>query len=182
MNKYYIANPREDGIDADGNPVHDATTEIVGHSWLSAITADAVNVPDGKTKFPWILLNMNKFNGVVNIDFNGTQVFGPWDLAGRDKMYAIISVPASDDCNMFEYALEKGTGNADKKLDASLFVVKLDSDEFTTKTAMDNTVSIKDSKFFDNGDDTDYAIYNLGKLALENNTISNLIYKRRRIS
>ena len=176
LSKYYAANPREDGIDADGNPVHDPTTPIVGHSWQSAITANAVNVPDGKTKFPWIIVNMDKFNGVVNIDFNGTHVFGPWNLAGRDKMWAIISVPASDDCNMVEYALDKGTGHADKVLDNSLFDVFLDSDKFTTETAMDNPVSVKNSVFTDNGGALDYAIYNAGKLSLEKNTISNLVY------
>ncbi|MEE1150249.1 MAG: Ig-like domain-containing protein, partial [Methanobrevibacter sp.] len=97
-------------------------------------------------------------------------------------MWAIISVPGSDDCGMVDYALDKGTGHADKVLDNSLFEVFLDSEGFTTETAMDNAVTIKNSVFADNGDSDDFAIYNVGKLSLEKNTIDNFIYNEGNIT
>ena len=43
---------------------------------------------------------------------------GFWNVV--DKMYGIISVPGSDDCNMQEYALDKGTGAATNEIDKSV--------------------------------------------------------------
>lgn len=174
LNKYYVVYPREDGIDADGNPVHDDTTPIVGHSWESAITANAANVPDGKTRFPWIVLNMDGFTGAIYVDYDGTQVFGPWNVA--DKMYGIISVPGSDDCNMPQYALNKSTGAATNEIDDSLFKVTIGTETYTTETPINNVVNIQNSKFIDNGAATDYAIYNEGKLRFTQNSVSNYIF------
>ena len=46
LNRYYYNNPREDGIDENGDLVSDSNTLIVGHSWDAAMHAWTVNPHD----------------------------------------------------------------------------------------------------------------------------------------
>lgn len=171
--KYYQKNPTED-ID---------TNDPRGHSWTAAISAPVGStVPAGKSKFPWIVLNMDEpFTGYITINFNGTDVFGPWGLL-TDKVYGIISVPASDDCGMVEYALDKNTGHADKELETDLFEAFFANDDgvISATTNPDKLVSVSDSTFTDNAGG--YSIYNLGNLELDGNAISNGVYNEGNIT
>lgn len=105
LNRYYTKWPREDGIDAEGKPVRDANTEVVGHSWESAITAPTD--PAKTSTFPWIALKLNDFIGNIIFKYDGEEKFN-WNITNAKK-YAIISVP--NDLNMPEYRLEWGSGN-----------------------------------------------------------------------
>lgn len=116
--RYYNKWPREDGIDSEGNPVRDSDTEVVGHSWESAITAPTD--PAKTSSFPWIVLTLDNFKGVVDFKYDGEDKFS-WDMK-TSRQYGIASVP--NDLNMTDYRLEWGTGNpGEKTFDPSLLQV-----------------------------------------------------------
>ena len=108
LNKYYAKYPREDGIDAEGNPVRDLETEVVGHSWESAITAPTD--PAETSSFPWIVLTLNDFTGTADFKYDGESKF-VWNLENRQ--FGIASVP--NDLNMTDYRLVWGTGATGKE-------------------------------------------------------------------
>lgn len=104
LSRYYKKWPREDGIDANGNPVHDQDTEIVGHSWESAMTAPTD--PAETSSFPWIVLTLNNFTGTVEFKYDGESKF-TWEML-EPRQYGIASVP--EDLHMTDYRLVWGTG------------------------------------------------------------------------
>ena len=104
LSRYYNKYPREDGIDANGDPVRDPDTEIVGHSWESAITAPTD--PKETSSFPWIDLAFNTFDGTMEIKYDGETKLTETVLP-RYSLW-IISVP--NDLGMTDYRLEWGTG------------------------------------------------------------------------
>lgn len=106
--RYYTKWPREDGIDSEGNPVHDLTTEVVGHSWESAMTAPTD--PPETSSFPWIVLTLDNFTGTADFKYDGETKFS-WNL--EERQYGIVSVP--NDLNMTDYRLEWGTGATGKQ-------------------------------------------------------------------
>ncbi len=117
LKRYYIKWPREDGIDAEGNPVHDLETEVVGHSWESAITAPTD--PEETSTFPWIVLTLDNFTGTADFRYDGESKF-IWNLENRQ--YGIASVP--NDLNMTDYRLQWGTGaTGEKTFDPNLLEV-----------------------------------------------------------
>ena len=118
LNKYYAKYPREDGIDAEGNPVHDLNSEIVGHSWEAAITASTD--PAETSSFPWVVLNMDNFIGTAEIKYDGeTKYTRTWD---SERQFAIFSVP--NNLGMTDYRLEWGTGaTGEKELNPDLIEV-----------------------------------------------------------
>lgn len=103
--RYYNKWPREDGIDANGDPVRDLETEVVGHSWESAITAPTD--PKETSTFPWVVLTLDNFTGTADFQYDGESKF-IWNLENRQ--YGIASVP--NDLNMTDYRLVWGTGEA----------------------------------------------------------------------
>ena len=110
LSRYYVKYPREDGIDAEGNPVRDPDTEVVGHSWESAISAPTD--PAETSTFPWISLALNSFSGTMTIKYDGETkmeetILPKWSLW-------IISVP--NDLGMTNYRLEWGTGASGEKV------------------------------------------------------------------
>ena len=150
LNKYYVVNPREDGIDIHGNPVHDDTTEIVGHSWESAISAPTD--PPATSKLPWVTVNMNNFTGTIVCVYDGAIKF-TWHVVNKE--YGIISVPAPGDMNMPDYGLIWNTSTyKDKVFESSklnvLFVP--DDMEGTTITPEDlfqaGSLAASDSTFY----------------------------------
>ena len=181
LNKYYADNPREDGIDADGNPVHDLTTPIVGHSWESAITTwmDPVTIngttytwEDGYSKFPWILINLDDYTGPIVFKYDGETKF-VWNVANKQR--GVISI--LEDLKMPDYTLTYQYGTVrDKVFDPSLLTVEYNGTSSGKAVVMlsapGDAVIIKNSVF----DSDEYSIYNLGTLSLENNTVKGGIY------
>ena len=159
LNKYYAERPNEDVDTADPR----------GHSWAAV---QAANLKTDVSELPWIVVNLNKFNGIVDVYYDGEHKFGPWNLSGRDKTYGIISVTNPEDCGMKQFAL---WGNVDayatgEVFDPNKIAVSLDGDMITPLDAM-SSVSIKDSLFIGDGD----VIFNDGVLSLEGNTVSAII-------
>ena len=104
LSKYYAAYPREDGIDKDGKPVTDPNTEVVGHSWESAINQPTD--PAKTSTFPWIVLSFNDFVGNIEVKYDGEVKYTrTWT---SPRQFAILSVPNS--LKMTDYRLEWGTG------------------------------------------------------------------------
>lgn len=116
LNKYYTKYPREDAIDANGDPIRDPNTEVKGHSWESAITAPTD--PSQTSSFPWLTVNMNNFTGIILVKYNNQEKLS-WNVT--DKSFGILSVP--NDLNMTDYRLAWGTGSISNELDESLFEV-----------------------------------------------------------
>lgn len=104
LNRYYTRWPREDGIDAEGNPVHDLSTEVVGHSWESAMTAPTD--PAETSSFPWIVLKLDDFTGSIEFKYDNVTKF-TWNIE-EARRYGIVSVP--NDLGMTDYRLVWGTG------------------------------------------------------------------------
>lgn len=109
LSRYYKKYPREDGIDADGNPVRDPDTEVVGHAFASAITAPTD--PAETSSFPWIVLTLDNFIGNIDFQYDGESKFN-WDISNV-KQFAIVSVP--NDLGMADYRLQWGTGATGEK-------------------------------------------------------------------
>lgn len=104
LNRYYTRWPREDGIDENGDPVHDLSTEVVGHSWESAMTAPTD--PAETSTYPWIVLKLDDFVGTIEFKYDNVSKF-TWNIE-EARRYAIVSVP--NDLGMTDYRLVWGTG------------------------------------------------------------------------
>ena len=111
LNRYYYNNPREDGIDENGDLVSDPDTLIVGHSWNAAMHAPTS--PAQTSTYPWVLVNCNGLSGEIAFNY-GDEIKAVGSTL--DRPYRIYSVPV--DMGMTDYRLEWGTGNPlDKVLD-----------------------------------------------------------------
>lgn len=109
LNRYYTKYPREDGIDAEGHPVRDPQTEVVGHSWESAITA--LTDPVQTSSFPWIDVAFDNLEGTIDFKYDG-EIKDTWDIKTKNT-FGIVSVP--NDLNMPDYRLVWGTGAVGEK-------------------------------------------------------------------
>lgn len=102
--QYYTKWPREDGVDANGDPVHDLDTEVVGHSWESAMTAPTD--PEETSTFPWVVLRLYNYTGTVIVKYDNEVKL---TLEAENRNYYVLSVP--NDLGITSDRLEWGTGN-----------------------------------------------------------------------
>lgn len=102
--QYYTKWPREDGVDANGDPVHDLDTEVVGHSWESAMTAPTD--PSETSTWPWVILRLYDYTGTVIVKYDGETKL---TLEAENRNYYVLSVP--NDLGITSDRLEWGTGN-----------------------------------------------------------------------
>ncbi|WP_407415031.1 Ig-like domain repeat protein [Methanobrevibacter sp.] len=143
LNKYYAAYPREDAIDADGNPIRDKTTPVAGHSWLSAKSAwtdDSHDPAKQNSTFPWIVLNLNKFNGTILFGYEGKAKFA-WTVFEKD--FGIVSVP--NDLGMTDYRLKWNSSDVidgGKVFDPSKLQVAFLAGDLITPTDVNKDASL----------------------------------------
>ena len=113
LNAYYYRNPREDGIDVNGDLVSSLDTMIVGHSWNATLHANTY--PDKTSTLPWVLVNTASSTDFA-ITYDGEMK--AIDGVPEGKVYYLGSVP--NDLGMTDYRLEWGTGAVlDKAVDDS---------------------------------------------------------------